>query len=91
MNSEKDSKSEYTYNNLIKNQETESMYKSSENNSNITDNSDDNLEHNYNVKYIVFSKWTWKSLILTVIAIIVLILLSFYIVKYHIISPLKNY
>jgi len=90
MNGEKDINSlistDNTCNNLIKNQESEStMYNFEDNStvSNYSENNEHDNESKHHKKYIVFSKWTWKSLILSIIAIIVLIILTFYIIKHY--------
>ena len=72
---------ENTCNNLIKNQESESMYVyESESSSSC---SDDDREHRQQIRYIIFPKWTWKLSIISLIAIIVFILLAFFIIKHY--------
>jgi hypothetical protein len=75
---------EVTYNNLIKNQESDTLtYKTTESEDIIIHNNNLTDDQQYNVKYVMFSKWTWKSMTLSILAIIVLIILIFSIIKYY--------
>jgi len=87
MNSDMEIKStlsiDNTINNLVKNQESEStMY--IDNDTTSTSSEDDCINKNKNVQYIIFSKLTKKSIILSIIASIVLCILVIYIIKHYI-------
>lgn len=82
MTNENDIKSflstENTCYNLIKNQESESIYVHD-----TSSSSDEDINENQQIRYVVFPKWTWKLVVISIIAIIVLILLTFFIIKHY--------